>query len=246
MSNLPERSNDYAAPNNMPLNKAAWDAAFADPANGLGPRVRAIEAQRADLQALIDAGTGQALAVIQANVAPQLAATQTTVDGLNAQIHAAQDQLAALFNGTQGVTPAERAALDRAAAWQLMGDADLLVDATHGLVVTTAAFTAPRTLTLPAVSAVPVWPALRIIDLAGAISKTNKLTIVAAGSDTINGAASVAFTTAFSELVLSSDGTAKWGFDVQGVARGGTGATSAKAALANLGLGRARRYFRGA
>jgi hypothetical protein len=226
----------------MVLNKAAWDAAIVN----IGVRLRAREALEASFAALIAQGTGQALAVIQANVGPQLAATQATVNGLNAQIAAAQDQLAALFNGTQGVTPAERTALDRAMAWQTMSNANLTVDATHGLVITTAAFTAPRTLTLPLASAVPIWPALRITDLVGAISATNTLTIATAGSDTINGASSVTFSTAFSELSLSSNGTSKWGFDIQGIARGGTGATTAKAALANLSFGRARRHFRSA
>jgi hypothetical protein len=70
----------------MALNKAAWDAALTD----VGARLVALEAVRASFQALIDEGTGQALAVIQANVGPQLAALEASITTAQAGITTAQ------------------------------------------------------------------------------------------------------------------------------------------------------------
>ena len=92
---LPSASNDYAAPIGMTLTKAAWDAALTD----VGARLRAAEAIRASFQALIDAGTGQALAVIQTNVGPQLAALQAEIAAAQAAIITAQGQVANLLSG---------------------------------------------------------------------------------------------------------------------------------------------------
>lgn len=95
---LPSPADDYAAPQGMRLNPAAWNAALVS----VGVRLRAIEAQRTDLQALIDAGTDQALAVIQANVAPQLAAINATIDVAADDLAALQDQIATLTGGGGG------------------------------------------------------------------------------------------------------------------------------------------------
>lgn len=90
-SGLPQRSSNYAAPYDMVLNKASWDAALVD----VGIRLFVLEAQRTDLQAVIDAGTTQALAMITENVAPQLEAVNDTITALNAAVAAAEDQLVA-------------------------------------------------------------------------------------------------------------------------------------------------------
>jgi len=80
----------------MNLGKAAWDAALTD----IGARLRAAEAIRADFQALIAAGTGQALQVIQANVGPQLAALQAEIAAAQAALITAQGKIDALINST--------------------------------------------------------------------------------------------------------------------------------------------------
>jgi hypothetical protein len=85
---LPSPSNDYEAAIDMPLTKATWDAAL----TSVGARLRAAEAIRADFQALIDGGTSQALAMIIANVGPQITA-------LAAEVAAAQHVLDILLSG---------------------------------------------------------------------------------------------------------------------------------------------------
>lgn len=62
-------------------------------------RLEAREALEADFEGLIALGTGQALAVIQANVAPQLEAINDTVEGLQAAITEAEDKVAELLAG---------------------------------------------------------------------------------------------------------------------------------------------------
>lgn len=94
-SSLPSPNDDYTAPERMALNEAAWNAAL----NSIGARIRALEAVKADFNALIALGTGQALAVIQANVAPQLAALDETILALSAAASAAEDRVATLLAG---------------------------------------------------------------------------------------------------------------------------------------------------
>ncbi|SNB81288.1 hypothetical protein SAMN06265338_1158 [Rhodoblastus acidophilus] len=93
---LPSAADDYAAPPGMNIGKAAWDAAL----TSIGARLRAAEAIRADFQALIDAGAGQALQVIQANVGPQLAALQQEIAAAQAALITAQGKIDALINST--------------------------------------------------------------------------------------------------------------------------------------------------
>ncbi|HLW70387.1 MAG TPA: hypothetical protein VKS22_07175 [Candidatus Binataceae bacterium] len=92
----------------------------------------------------------------------------------------------------------------------IRGDANYTILATDRMITTNAAFTAPRTFTLPAVSAINPAQELIIADAAGGISSTNTLTIVAAGSDTISGGASVTLSTAFSLAMLRPDGNGHW------------------------------------
>lgn len=117
------------------------------------------------------------------------------------------------------------------------GDSDYTIPSDARVVETSAALTAPRTWTLPAASALNAGEQFRFVDAAGALSAANTLTLLHAGSDTINGSTSKTFASTFSEIFLESDGTSKWTYDVQGVVRGGTGATTAVAALQNLGTG---------
>jgi hypothetical protein len=94
-SSLPSASNDYVAPADMRLDRASWDAAL----TSIGQRLRAAEAIRANFEALIALGTGQALQVISANVAPQLQTVSQTLAQLQADIAAAEDAIADLITG---------------------------------------------------------------------------------------------------------------------------------------------------
>lgn len=109
-------------------------------------------------------------------------------------------------------------------------------------VVAYTAISAARTVTLPAASAYPVGKALVIMDESGGCSATNTITITRAGSDTIDGLTSEIISTAYGARILYSNGANKWteaGLSVPlpvPLAQGGTGATTAAAALTNLGL----------
>lgn len=94
-ASLPSPDNDYEAPLDAHLNKAFWDAAL----TSVGARIRALEAVKADWEELINTGTGQALAVIQANVEPQLAALTAVIDQLKANVSAAEDAIAVINAG---------------------------------------------------------------------------------------------------------------------------------------------------
>lgn len=94
-ASLPSPDDDYAAPLDAALNKAFWDAAL----TSIAARIRVLEAVKVEWETLIAQGTGQALAVIQANVAPQLAALTAVIDQLKADIAAAEDAIAVIVAG---------------------------------------------------------------------------------------------------------------------------------------------------
>lgn len=116
------------------------------------------------------------------------------------------------------------------------GDASVTIASDTKVAAVTTAFTAPRTWTLPAANGLNAGEGLWITDEIGGLSGTNTLTILAAGTDTINGAASKVFTTPYTGVVLESDGGGRWTYDIQNIVRGGTGATNAAAARINLGI----------
>lgn len=90
------------------------------------------------------------------------------------------------------------------------GDATYTILATDSTVAINAALTAPRVFTLPAASALAGGAQILIADEFGGVSATNTVTIARAGTDTINGGSSVVLASAFSYLVLESDGSSKW------------------------------------
>ena len=96
---------------------------------------------------------------------------------------------------------------------QVMGDVNATVATGVTVVITSATFTAPRTLTLPAASAIPAGLSITVVDSFGAINPSNTLTIQAAGSNTINGAASNLMAAARSARQLFSDGSGSYSFD---------------------------------
>lgn len=105
-------------------------------------------------------------------------------------------------------------AIDAEFARTARGDANYTILSTDRNVALTAAFTAPRSFTLPAASTLKTGQAIRIIDEAGAISAANPMTIAAAGSDTLNGGAALSVDVARSTVSLRSDGTSKWTAEV--------------------------------
>jgi hypothetical protein len=107
-----------------------------------------------------------------------------------------------------------------------VGDANYTILNTDRTVQTNAAFTAPRTWTLPAASTLNAGQSLCIYDKQGTLTTTNTLTISRAGSDTINGATSITRNTAFMGMCLNSDGSSKWTMPIEGEASGGTGQNS--------------------
>lgn len=100
------------------------------------------------------------------------------------------------------------------------GDSNYTIVATDRFVYTTAAFTAARTWTLPAASAVNAGGSIVLADLANGVSSGFVLIVARAGSDLIygldgtgndNGASSaVVLTGPGGKAELTSDGTSKW------------------------------------
>jgi len=72
------------------------------------------------------------------------------------------------------------------------------------------ALTAARTVTLPAASSFPAGCHLSIIDETGNCSATKSITVVRAGSDTIDGVNSAVLACAYAGLVLVCNGSNAW------------------------------------
>ncbi len=90
------------------------------------------------------------------------------------------------------------------------GDSDFTIPSSAHTVATSAALTAARTWTLPAVSAIAAGQQVCVIDRAGGITSTNTLTVQRSGSDTISGGTNVALKSAFSGACFLSDGASKY------------------------------------
>jgi hypothetical protein len=78
------------------------------------------------------------------------------------------------------------------------------------------ALTAPRVVTLPASSTYPTGTRLIIVDETGNCSVTKTLTLNAAGTDTIDGAASAVVNQAYGFIGIESDGAGRWTIVDQG------------------------------
>lgn len=90
---LPSADNDYQSPiEGFNLSTEVWNALFAS----ISERLKDLEAVQADFDALIAAGTSDAIAVITDNVAPQMTAIQATIDNASNSLNAALDLLASL------------------------------------------------------------------------------------------------------------------------------------------------------
>src|SRR5262245_40006872 len=95
-------------------------------------------------------------------------------------------------------------------AFRGVGDGTATITASDRVIGTNAVFTASRTWTLPAASAVNPGQSVIIADFQGTVTGTNTLVIQRAGGDTINGGASVTINVANGGFLLISDGTSKW------------------------------------
>ena len=113
------------------------------------------------------------------------------------------------------------------------GDANYTVAAACRQVQTTVAFTAPRTLTLPAANSGNAGQRLAFKDAAGAVGATNTLTIARAGSDLVNGGTTQTLNSAYSGADLDPDGVSKWTYTPVG-AGGGSGTVTGVTAGASL------------
>ncbi len=96
-----------------------------------------------------------------------------------------------------------------------VSDASYTVLATDRTVAYTA-LTAARAVALPASSAYPTGTRLLIVDETGNCSVTNTITVNAAGTDTIDGAASAVVNQAFGFIGLDSSGAGHWTIIDQG------------------------------
>lgn len=121
-----------------------------------------------------------------------------------------------------------------------IGNADFSFQITDRLVVPSTAFTAPRTGTLPAASSVAAGRTISFFDALPALNGANVLTVVRAGSDTLNGAASFICATPRGRWDFISDGVSKWSVarvsaaSVVNVPSGGLSATNVQAAINEL------------
>ena len=96
-----------------------------------------------------------------------------------------------------------------------VSDASYTVLATDRTVAYTA-LTAARVVALPASSAYPTGTRLLIVDETGNCGVTNTIAVNAAGTDTIDGAASVVVNQAFGFIGLDSSGAGHWTIIDQG------------------------------
>lgn len=96
------------------------------------------------------------------------------------------------------------------AARTTFSNTDHTVTATDRYVAQVGTLTAPRTVTLPAASAVPAGWDVLIGDESGTVTATNTLTIARAGSDTINGLTAITITSPHDMRRLISNGTNGW------------------------------------
>ena len=129
---------------------------------------------------------------------------------------------------TPGGFPTARADQVALAGRTSVADANYAALASDVTVAYTALSTA-RTVTLPAASGYPAGRVLTVLDETGACSATNPITVATAGSDTVNGAASVTLATSYAALGAMSNGASRWVLVDQ--------ETTALQNLARLGIG---------
>ena len=104
------------------------------------------------------------------------------------------------------------------------GDTNYSILSTDRYVYTNAAFTAPRTWTLPAANSLTAGTTIWVQDARGTVTSTNTLTVSRAGADTIDLAnTTLVITGAGGGITFTTDGVSNWGTPIQTVSTGGTG-----------------------
>jgi hypothetical protein len=116
---------------------------------------------------------------------------------------------------TVGGTPLAKLSEVQTNSRTLVSDAAYTVLVTDRMVAYTA-LTAARVVTLPASSVFPLGTRLVVIDESGSCSVTKTLTLNAAGSDAIDGAASAVVNQAYGFIGLESNGMGHWTIIDQG------------------------------
>lgn len=120
------------------------------------------------------------------------------------------------------------------------GNSDYTVLSTDRYVYTTAAFTAPRTWTLPAANSLAAGTTIWVQDAISAVSATNTLTVARAGADLIDGGGTtLVISSAAGGITFTTDGVSNWGVPIQTVSTGGTSRTniSANSVMVGNGIG---------
>lgn len=115
------------------------------------------------------------------------------------------------------------------------GDSDYSIPSTARTAETSASLTAVRTWTLPAASSFIAGQPLDVRDAFGGVNGANTITVQRAGSDTINGASSVAITTQYGGIAFKSDGVSSWSYVPS--SGGGGGGVSSVTIAAGTGIG---------
>lgn len=113
---------------------------------------------------------------------------------------------------------------------ETFSNANYSVSSAYALIITVSqvgAMSATRTVTLPAASALPAGVSINLGDASGTVSNTNRINVVAAGADTINGVAATSIIRIpFNRISFTTNGVSNWTVVSQDVAQGGTGVTT--------------------
>ena len=116
-----------------------------------------------------------------------------------------------------GFTPSDIANLVASAAtaagYVQVGDQSYGASASDRVIATSAAFTVPRSITLPSAGARLAGDTLVFMDRSGAVSAFNPLTFAATGTDTLDGAPSFTIGAPFQVVTFRSDGSGRWTYD---------------------------------
>lgn len=145
------------------------------------------------------------------------AAAHATFIGAEGEITIMTDEkrLVVHDGATPGGIPQARKDEVTAETLRQIGNANFSFQVTDRLVTPNAAFTAARTGTLPAASAVAAGRAIVFFDALPALNGSNILNVVRSGSDTINGGTSYACSTPRGRWEFVSDGVSKWSVAVE-------------------------------
>lgn len=95
---------------------------------------------------------------------------------------------------------------------------------------------AARVVTLPAAASYPTGTPLVVFDESGSCSATNTITLLCAGTDTLDGATSAVISSPYGYLALQSNGANKWTIVDQAASAAGTGVSSINALSGALSI----------